>query len=237
MNIEKQKDFYDKHWSHNSKLNSLKLRRAIKILDYFVKVKKQFKNPRVIDLGCGEGRLTAFVGEFANTDGIELSQKAVDIANKLYPHVNYIQGNVLEYNFKEVKFDVVISQEVIEHIEEQEQYIDVCYAVLKNGGYLILTTPNKRVLNHMKNGHNWSNQPIEKVLSPKKLKCLISDKFKILDYDSIIFNFGDLGYFKIINSRYIIGIINRLRLKKIRERILGKFGFGLHQCVLAKKDE
>ena len=63
----------------------------------------------------------------------------------------------------------------------------------------------------MIDGDKWSNQPIEKVLSPKKLKCLISDKFKILDYDSIIFNFGDLGYFKIINSRYIIGIINRLR--------------------------
>lgn len=237
MNIEEQKYFYDKLWSHDDKLNSLKLRRSIKILDYFVKVKKEFHVPRVLDLGCGEGRLTAFIGEFAHTDGIELSQNAVDKANKLYPHVNYFQGNVLEYNFDEDKYDVLISQEVIEHIQEQEKYIDICHKVLKKGGYLILTTPNKRVLNYMVDGEKWSNQPIEKVLSPKKLKGLVSNKFKILDYDSIVLNFGDMGYFKIINSRYIIGIFNRLGLKKFRERILGKLGFGLHQCVLAKKDE
>ncbi|HEY9169190.1 MAG TPA: class I SAM-dependent methyltransferase [Lutibacter sp.] len=237
MNIEEQKDFYDRFWLQNNKLNSLKLRRSIKILTYFVKVKKEFKDPTVLDLGCGEGRLTAFIGEFGFVEGIELSQNAVERANKLYPHVNYLQGDVLTHNFGEKKFDVVISQEVIEHIEEIEQYIDVCHKVLNKGGYLILTTPNKKVLESMKEGSKWSNQPIEKVVTPASLKKLVSNKFRILNYDSIVFNFGDKGYFKIINSRYVIGVINRMGLRKTREAILGKLGFGLHQCIFAKKDE
>ena len=69
-------------------------------------------------------------------------------------------------------YDVVISQEVIEHIEDQEKYLENCFRVLKKGGYLIMTTPNKKVFDHMKDG-NWSKQPIEKILTPKSFKNLI----------------------------------------------------------------
>src|SRR5690606_10800480 len=119
MNIQKQQVFYDQLWSHNEKLNSLNLRRAVKILSYFVDLKKQFKNPKVIDLGCGEGRFAAFLGEFGYVDALELSTRAVESAKKLYYQANYIQGNALTYDFKGNSYDVVISQEVIEHIEDQ----------------------------------------------------------------------------------------------------------------------
>lgn len=234
MDIKNQIEFYDKYWSGRKVLNNLKLRRAVKILDYFITVKREIKEPRIIELGSGDGRFTAFIGEFGNADAIELSKEAVTHANELYPHVNYMHGNALEHPLEDSVYDVVISQEVIEHIEEQEKYIEVCYNILKPGGYLILTTPNKTVFDHMEGG-NWSRQPIEKVLTPKGLKVLVKKKFKIIDYDSIILNFGRQGYFKIINNSYIIGFCNKLGLKTTRERILGKLGYGLHQCVFAKK--
>ena len=145
-----------------------------------------------------------------------------------------MHGNALEYPLEENTYDVVISQEVIEHIEEQDKYFDVCFRILKPGGYLILTTPNKKVFDHMVGG-NWSRQPIEKVLTPKELKVLVKKNFKIIDYDSIILNFGRLGYFKLVNSSYITGFCNKIGLKETRERTLGKLGYGLHQCVFAKK--
>jgi len=236
MNIDEQKVYYNELWRKQDKLNSLKLRRAIKILDYFVRVKKEIQVPRSLDLGCGEGRLTSFMGEFSDADGIELSKTAVEIASSHYAHVNYFEGNILEYNFKENYYDVVISQEVIEHIVDQELYLKICNRVLRKGGYLILTTPNKRVLDHMKDGSEWSNQPIENVLTPHQLKRIVSHEFNILDYDSIILNFGKLGRFSFINSRYCIGLFNKLGLKKTRERLLGKFGYGLHQTLLARKE-
>ena len=234
MDIKNQIEFYDNYWSERKVLNNLKLRRAVKILDYFIHVKREIKVPRIIELGSGDGRFTAFIGEFGNADAIELSKDAVNIANDLYPHINYVHGNVLEYPIKPSAYDVVISQEVIEHIEEQEKYIEVCYNILKPGGYLILTTPNKKVFDHMKGG-NWSKQPIEKVLSPKPLKKLVREKFKILDYDSIILNFGRLGYFKLVNHSLFTGFFNKIGLKLTREKLLGKLGFGLHQCIFAKK--
>ncbi|WP_323788712.1 class I SAM-dependent methyltransferase [Psychroserpens sp.] len=234
MKIENQIEFYDNYWSERKLLNNLKLRRAVKILDYFIVVKRAIKTPRIIELGCGDGRFTSFIGEFGNADGIELSKKAVEEANQLYPHVNYFHGNVIDFPLQESIYDVVISQEVIEHIEEQQQYIDVCHKALKPGGYLILTTPNKRVLDHLEGG-NWSNQPIEKVLDPRTLKALIKTKFEIIDYDSIIPNFGRLGYFKIVNNSFITGFFNKIGLRKTRENVLGKLGYGLHQCIFAQK--
>lgn len=234
MKLNKQSEYYDDLWSKRKRMNSLQLMRAIKILDYFVVAKKKLKNPRTLDLGCGDGRFTGFLGEFADTDGLELSVEAVKTANAKHPHVSYFQGDAVGYNFEANTYDVVVSQEVIEHIEDQEAYIAVCHKVLRPGGYLIMTTPNKKVFDHMVGG-NWSHQPIEKILTPSEFKNLVRTKFDIITYDSIIFNFGKLGYFKIVNGRLLVGSANKLGLTKIREYFLSKWGFGIHQCVLAKK--
>lgn len=236
MEIESQKSFYDEYWDENKLLNSLQLRRCVKILEYFTVVKRKRGQPLIIDLGSGDGRLSAFLGQFGTTDAIELSQFAVDKSNRLYPNVNYQQGDVLTFNFKNNKYDVIVSQEVIEHIENKEKYIDVCNNILKPDGYLILTTPNKTTLDHMTDGKTWSNQPIELPLSKAELTNLLKkNNFKIIKYESIVYNFGDKSYYKIINNRWFVGACNKIGLKKFRETLLSKFGFGLHHCIFAQK--
>ena len=187
-----------------------------------------------MDFGCGDGRFSSFIGEFGETDAVELSIDAVNAANEKYPHVRFIQGNCLEIEVPESKYDVVISQEVLEHLWEQEEYLKQCFKMLKPGGFLILTTPNKWVMDHMRGG-NWSNQPIENLLSFRKTKKLIGQQFRIIKADTIILNFGTLGAFRFVNHRLLIGIANRLNLKRTRENVLGRLGFGLHTVILAKK--
>ena len=234
MKIRDQVKFYDELWSKRLKMNYLQLRRSIKIFQYVSDIMYYNKKIKVLDLGCGDGRFTSFLGEFIDIDAIELSEEAIIEAKKNHPHVNFFQGSALDFNFESEKYDVVISQEVIEHIEDQEKYMDVCYNALKKEGYLIITTPNKKVFNHMKGG-NWSNQPVEKILLPKEFKSLVKKKLKIITYDSIIFDFGNMGYFKFINHNYVIGGARKLGVNKLRSFIYSKFGFGLHQCILARK--
>ena len=236
MNIENQKSFYDEYWKTNKFINSLQLRRCVKILEYFTVVKRKIRKPDILDLGSGNGRLTAFLGQFGKTDAVELSQHAVDNCNKLYPHVNFKQGNALNFDFKGKFYDVIVSQEVLEHIEDKPRYIEVCYNTLKSKGYLILTTPNKNVLNHMTDGKTWSDQPIELPVSKSELKKLLrKQNFQILKYESIVMNFGNKGYYKLINQKYIVAIFKKLGLARLREAILSKLGFGLHHCILAQR--
>lgn len=236
MKIENQKSFYDEYWRPNKYLNSLKLRRCVKILEFFTVVKRKIKEPNILDLGSGDGRFTSFLGQFGNTDALELSQYAVDTSNELYPHVTYKQGNALDFDFKNVTYDVVVSQEVLEHIEDKPKYIKVCYEALKSNGYLILTTPNKNVLDHMTDGKTWSTQPIELPITKGELKMLLKqNNFKIINYESIIMNFGNKGFYKIINNGYLVSGFKKVGLGKLRELILSKQGFGLHHCILAQK--
>ena len=43
-------------------------------------------------------------------------------------------------------FDVVVSQEVIAHVPDQAAYLEKAADVLRRDGYLIITTPNKFVV-------------------------------------------------------------------------------------------
>lgn len=189
-----------------------------------------------MDLGSGDGRLTSFIGQFGKTDAVELSQYAVNVSNELYPHVNFQQGDALEFDFKNKSYNVVVSQEVIEHIEDKSEYLKVCHKVLGTRGFLILTTPNKNVLENMKNGDTYSNQPIELPTSKSELKSLLKqNNFKIIKYQSIILNHGDKGVYKIINQPHFVAALNHLWVGKFRDTILSQMGFGLHHCVLAQK--
>ena len=236
MNIEEQKSFYDKYWSTNKFINSLQLRRCVKILEYFTVVKRKIRKPLILDLGSGDGRLTAFLGQFGMTDAVELSQQAVDKANELYPHVNFQQGDALAFDFKDKTYDVIVSQEVLEHIEDKDKYVSVCHKVLKPKGYLILTTPNKNVLDHMTEGKTWSDQPIELPVSKRELKKILRQQnFKILKYESIVMNFGNKGYYKIINNKFVVAVFKKIGLAKFRESVLSSLGYGLHHCILAQK--
>ncbi|WP_138434668.1 class I SAM-dependent methyltransferase [Winogradskyella algicola] len=236
MNIEEQKSFYDKYWSTNKLINSLQLRRCVKILEYFTVVKRKIRKPLILDLGSGDGRLTAFLGQFGMTDAVELSQQAVDKANELYPHVNFQQGDALTFDFRDKTFDVIVSQEVLEHIEDKDKYVSVCHKVLKPSGYLILTTPNKNVLDHMTDGKTWSDQPIELPISKGELiRLLKHQNFKVLKYESIIMNFGNKGYYKLINNKYVVTLFKKIGLAKFRESVLSSLGYGLHHCILAQK--
>lgn len=236
MDVKKYKKhalFYDSYWSDLRTMNNLKLERAIKILELFLSVKKTKKNIKLIELGCGDGRLAAFLGFFSNDVlGVELSSNAVDRANKLFPHVTYISGNVFNVEIKKENYDVVISTEVIEHIEEQNEYLALCHSLLTKGGYLILTTPNKYVIERKKGG-NWSNQPIEKLVSKRDLKNMIKKHFKLIKYTTIISGHGDLGFLKAV--KYFHKGMRKLGLISIADFLIFKLGFGLHQVILARK--
>ncbi|MFH1925643.1 MAG: class I SAM-dependent methyltransferase [Chloroflexota bacterium] len=99
---------------------------------------------RVLDIGCAEGKLIRKlaskirVGEIY---GIEISPKYAEEAHK--NSVNIIIGDVdIGLPFKDASFDIVISNQVIEHVNSTDNFIKECYRVLKNRGTCIASTPN-----------------------------------------------------------------------------------------------
>lgn len=104
---------------------------------------------RVLDCACGEGYGSAMLATRATlVDGVDLSAEAIAHAKARYgsaPNLQFHQGNALELPFADQQFDAVVSFETLEHLVEQEQLLAGFRRVLKQDGFLLISSPDKRV--------------------------------------------------------------------------------------------
>lgn len=67
---------------------------------------------------------------------------AIDINPEQYPFAQEcIQGDVRHMPFEDKSFDVIIHNQVMEHIVEEKQFVDECIRVLKDNGIMIVNIP------------------------------------------------------------------------------------------------
>lgn len=99
---------------------------------------------KVVDIGCGDGQVTVrykqrIGGEITGVDGVEERLKAA-----LDKGVDHIINVELEkkWPLKDSSFDVVVSNQVIEHILDIDHFIKEIYRILKPGGYCVVSTEN-----------------------------------------------------------------------------------------------
>jgi ubiquinone biosynthesis O-methyltransferase len=103
---------------------------------------------RVLDIGCGFGYGTAAMADRATSVmGIDLYDAAIDFAQRTYrqPNLEYRCGDFLALDDLG-SFDVIVSFEVIEHVQDHEGFVDRCVKLLTPGGIAILSTPNRLVM-------------------------------------------------------------------------------------------
>jgi 2-polyprenyl-3-methyl-5-hydroxy-6-metoxy-1,4-benzoquinol methylase len=104
---------------------------------------EDISNKKVLDAGCGTGWFSkAAADRGAIVTSMDLGENLLSkVAMKC--NSERIVGSILEIPFPDNFFDIVISSEVIEHVPDPFKAMHELYRVLKPGGNLILTTPNK----------------------------------------------------------------------------------------------
>jgi ubiquinone/menaquinone biosynthesis C-methylase UbiE len=106
----------------------------------------------VLDCASGEGIGVNILCKTAKTVyGVDIDENTFKTARKNIKYNNAIlnHGSATELPFNDDYFDVITSMETLEHIPQklQEKCIEEFHRVLKPGGKLIISTPNKSVLN------------------------------------------------------------------------------------------
>ncbi|MFC1495563.1 class I SAM-dependent methyltransferase [Thermodesulfobacteriota bacterium] len=233
--IDSQKIFYNIYWQNEHFVNDLKRSRCATIFSALAKI--PIKQPKILDLGCGTGWLSSMLGHFGPTVGVDLSDYAVNKAQNRYPYVKFIAADLLTWENPKNEFDIVVSQEVIEHMVDHNKFIDLVYEMLKPDGYLILTTPNPPTFNAMykEMRSNWTVQPIENWITITGLRELLLPRFKIIKLTTIISGYGRKGVYRIANSYSFRRLWNLFGLSELYESICLSLGFGLHTFVVGQK--
>lgn len=105
---------------------------------------------RVLDIACGVGYGTQMIAkakkhEVTEVLGVDLDEETITYAkaNYYHPLVKYQQASAADRSLPKLlgQFDTIISFETLEHLQEEKQFLNNLYHLLKPGGTLIISTP------------------------------------------------------------------------------------------------
>jgi SAM-dependent methyltransferase/uncharacterized coiled-coil DUF342 family protein len=144
----------------------------IEHLHRYLMAREWCRDKDVLDVASGEGYGTALLAQVARSAvGLEIAPEAVDHANGAYRtnNLSFVVGDARSLPSPEATFDVVTSFETIEHFAEQGLFLGEIRRVLRPGGLLIISTPDR---------DNYS--PIESTANPFHVRELAREEFDTL---------------------------------------------------------
>ena len=98
----------------------------------------------VLEAGCGEGYGADLLADVAHhVIGLDYDESAVAHVKARYPRVEMRHGNLADLPLPDGSVDVVVNFQVIEHLWDQPQFVAECLRVLRPGGALMMSTPNR----------------------------------------------------------------------------------------------
>lgn len=98
----------------------------------------------VLEAGPGEGYGADLISGIARqVIGVDYDESAVAHIRARYPRVRMHLGNLAELPLADASVDVVVNFQVIEHLWDQGQFVAECLRVLRPGGVLLMSTPNR----------------------------------------------------------------------------------------------
>ena len=225
--IEKFSKIAEEWWNPNGKFKPLHNFNPIRIKyikeniikDFKIKPsEKPLKKFNLLDIGCGGGLLSEPMCRLgANVVGIDASSKNIEVAkfhakkNKLKINYKVASPEKLKTN---IKFDIILNMEIVEHVENIDFFIKESAKLLKKNGIMFVATLNKTlksyafaiigaeyILKWLPVGtHDWEKfvTPNDLIKISKKnglsLKKLDGMKFNILDDSWKISNDTSVNY-------------------------------------------
>lgn len=248
--IENTKQYYNDRLGKENESSLLNMEDWFRWEEIELRIKEYLKQTNadklsVLDYGCGTGWLSNQLSKYAEVTGIDISDKAILLASKKYPQVSFIAFDASSKEVEKLgnkKFDIIVSSEVIEHIENQSGYFDNMMSFLKAKGLLVLTTPNGKWKDNyfFGNRKNWG-QPFEFWLSSDQLNTTAKSHLNKISISSFhsqgLLYMKSYGLFNFLGNRFILKGLKILYLNKLYYKILDKLGLGLYLILTGIKNE
>ncbi len=98
----------------------------------------------VLDVGCGPGQaLDGLSRRQLHVHGIDVSPEMIAAASRRHPEDEYHVGDATALPFADASMDVTLCLGVLEYVPEPRQVLSELHRVLRPGGRLIVSFPNR----------------------------------------------------------------------------------------------
>lgn len=225
--INETKEYYDKRFGELSQNLNEEESVRWRAIEALLKKKLDGSKIKIADFGCGRGWLSSKLSTFGEVTGFDVSEKAVENAKQSFPNLKFVCLDAsadIHHEFLK-NFDLLVSSEVIEHIEDQTSYAKNIFSLLKPNGSFLITTPNGNWKEDFyKDGREAWKQPIENWLKSTALVKLFKDA-----------GFSDLEY-STFSSEWIFNYRPDIKIKTLSNPILRKAlkVFGMYKSTILR---
>ena len=152
----------------------------------------------ILDGGCGLSIwVTDEIRKNYDFRSMDCEKQSVEFCRRYYRDGRYIVGDLYDIPFSDASIDAITIREVIEHIKEPERALLEMKRVLKDGGRIILTTPNYSspllfLIENIYNRFFSDIKPYRDDVHPSKFKfpqlqALLRKHFVLVEYGTIDF--------------------------------------------------
>ena len=184
---------------------------------------------RVLEIGCGEALFTRQLKKESEIWGIEMVPDVAKVAKK---HLNNLLVGTYFDTFSQLPdnyFDLIICNDVIEHMADHDQFFRTIKLKMTNGGHIVGSVPNMR---HWRNLFNllvfrdwkYANSGI---LDRTHLRFFTEKSLKrtFAEHDFLIDAFGGTVYSKKKFNRFIHKLLTVLSLGNLADTKYHQFLF------------
>ena len=105
---------------------------------------EKYINGDVLELGCGEGRgIDIILKKSKSFTAIDKISEVTERLSRKYKNERFISSSFPPLiNIEDNSFDTIVTFQVIEHINNDNLFVEEIYRILRPGGKALITTPN-----------------------------------------------------------------------------------------------